>query len=354
MSYNRFLELLLRQKSGEVTLRETEELNQFLEDNPEFIEVTGIVDQFYDSSLKEVKEIDESYIRERWASLNERIQLSVKPEPGSIKKINSKRIRNIAIAASVIGVLFSGLYFLNASNPEKQEAKDVVLTTNMGSKSNMKLPDGSTVWLNAGSEISYGSDFGKTSRDIQLSGEAFFDVVHNDKLPFVVHTQHFNIKVLGTAFNVRSYPSDAESQATLLRGKIELSFNNDNTSKIILKPNEKLIFNAGTIKKSEKENGPAKTDIKISGLERPFKDSMTVETQWLNDKLAFRNMRLEEVAALISRWYGVSIEINDSELKDKEFSGLFEDETVKQVMEALRLTGGFHYTMNKNKITIVQ
>ncbi|ANH83567.1 hypothetical protein A8C56_23645 [Niabella ginsenosidivorans] len=350
MSYNRFLELLLRKRSGELSADEQQELNGFLSDNPGYFELSGIVDQLYEAPLKGIKEVDKTYLRKRWEALKEKTA-ELPARSAVIRSTAQSRLKYLLAAASVAAiVLLSVFYFVNR---DKVNAKDVVVATRPGSKSSMKLPDGSVVWLNAGSEISYGKDFGKTSRDVKLSGEAYFDVTHDSDHPFIVHTNNFDIKVLGTAFNVKAYSSDQESETTLVRGSIELNLNNGDARKILLKPNEKLIFKSPGNFGKEAVAGALKPEIKITGLQTPFKDSATVETQWLHNCLAFRDHKLKDVAQMISRWYGVTVEIKDDSLKEKEFSGLFKDENVDQVMHALKLAGGFNYTIDKNKITIV-
>lgn len=353
MSYNRFLELLLRKKSGALSVDEQEELNEFLKDNPGYYELSGIVNQMYNTPLNEIQEVDKAYIRKRWDSLRKRTK-EITGELGSDLKVVSKRSRlkyYLITAASIAAAFLLVFSFLGQ---QKVSSKDVVVATKMGSKTNMKLPDGSTVWLNAGSKISYGEDFGKTTRDVQLSGEAYFDVAHDSEHPFIVHTEHFKIKVLGTAFNVKAYAADMQSEATLVRGLIELSINNEDSRKILLKPNEKFVLkNAESTQEKTLTVTELKPEIRITGLQQPFKDSVAVETQWVNDCLAFRDYKLRDIAIMVSRWYGVSVEIEDQKLEEKEFSGLFKDESVEQVMQALKLAGGFNYTIDKNKITIV-
>src|SRR5439155_8152 len=108
----------------------------------------------------------------------------------------------------------------------------------------MVLPDGTQVWLNAESRITYSNTFNKSLREVNLEGEAYFDVTHDAAHPFIVHTSSIAIKVLGTAFTVKSYASDKTIEATLLRGSIEVVKNNDPSApKVILRPHEKLVFN---------------------------------------------------------------------------------------------------------------
>jgi len=289
-------------------------------------------------------------------SYNRFLELLLRNKSGKLSASSPSRKTHYYYLAAASLALIALTAFFYFSDRKKIVSKDLVIATKMGSKSSVNLPDGSKVWLNAGSEISYGEDFGKSSRDVKLSGEAYFEVSPDANRPFLVHTDNFNIKVLGTAFNVRAYAADDESEATLMQGLIELSINNGDSRKIMLKPNEKLVFKKNErVKESALPVKPPyhpKPEITITGLQKSFKDSVVVETQWLYDCLAFQDDKLKDIALTMSRWYGVSVEIKDKSLEQKEFSGLFRDENVEQVMRALKLAGKFDYTINKNRITI--
>ena len=110
-----------------------------------------------------------------------------------------------------------------------------------GSRTHLTLPDGTMVWLNAGSRLSYGKNYNTATREVNLTGEAFFDVAHNTQKPFLIHTARIDVQVLGTSFNVKSYPTDRTTEATLIRGSIEVSIKDRPSEKIILRPDEKLV-----------------------------------------------------------------------------------------------------------------
>src|SRR2546423_14261851 len=93
----------------------------------------------------------------------------------------------------------------------------------MGSRSKLVLPDGSTVWLNAGSKLTYNKDFGNNIREVSLVGEAFFDVMHIPDVPFVIETPTAVVKVLGTSFNVKAYPNETTTETSVIRGRVEIS-----------------------------------------------------------------------------------------------------------------------------------
>jgi ferric-dicitrate binding protein FerR (iron transport regulator) len=269
------------------------------------------------------------------------------------------RMRKLIIAASILIVLTAGLFlYLNNPTPVEQVQDDAVLatvTTKFGSRSNMQLPDGSKVWLNSGSTITYDKQFGKTIREVTLSGEAFFDVVKNPEKPFIIHTQSMDIKVLGTQFNVKSYANDKLSEASLIQGSLEVSLKR-RSEKILLKPNEKIVvMNERMVKDTtlviEKSN-PSESIIAVQKLHYTRTDSSVVETSWVDNKLSFQDESFEDIAIRMERWYGTRIRFQDPEIKSWRFTGTFTNETIGQALEALQFTASFHYSTYDNTIVI--
>lgn len=231
------------------------------------------------------------------------------------------------------------------------------VSTNHGSKSKIQLPDGTQVWLNADSRITYNESFQGPFREVHLTGEAYFDVTKDKDHPFIIHTQAIDLKVLGTAFNVRSYANEKQTEASLIHGSLEITLHNNPGKKIILKPNEKLLVQNNQfvtsrdqpVADTNEDDGPM---MVLSRVHFQKEDSMASEILWIKNKLAFDNENLENVALKIERWYDVSVNIADDKLKHAAYSGVFEDESLQQVMEALQLTGNFKYTINKKEVII--
>lgn len=259
------------------------------------------------------------------------------------------------IAASLL--LFGWFLFKNPGtqkNGNKVLARQVnEVSTRYGSKSQVQLPDGSLVWLNAGSKITYGKEFGKKIREVTLSGEAFFDVVKDADHPFVIHASSIDIRVLGTAFNVKAYPEDEKTETSLIRGRIEVSIKSRPNDKIILSPNEKLVVDN---KSMRVQQDAAENDyeplIAVNKLKINPVDSTVAETQWIENRLVFDNESLRELAVKMERWYGVDIEIADSAMMEKRFTGKLDNENIEQAMEALRYTSPFSFERKGNKIII--
>ncbi|MGC4231899.1 MAG: FecR domain-containing protein [Niabella sp.] len=227
------------------------------------------------------------------------------------------------------------------------------VTNPRGSKPvSIRLSDGSTVWLNAGSSVTYPVIFKKNERNVELSGEGYFDVVKAPSLPFIVKTAAFDIKVLGTAFNVRAYTNESNSQTTLLRGSVEVIIKNKKRNKVILVPNEKVVVqnNASTSDKSPvlKSN----TGYKLLNVAINKKDSIVAETEWTKNRLAFKQEKFEDIIPVLERWYNVKIEVRQSVSASRLYNGTFENDSLKDVLESLKIVIGFNYTIEKDKLII--
>ncbi|HEY6900570.1 MAG TPA: FecR domain-containing protein [Puia sp.] len=273
-----------------------------------------------------------------------RTSLATQPSPLHRKSWYVRPRTIMAVAASVI-IALAGTYLLT-NKPGKREN---TVMTRPGSKSKITLPDGSQVWLNADSKLTYDKD----SREVHLCGEAYFDIAKDKDHPFVIHAVSIDVKVLGTTLNIRSYRNEKNTEAVLVQGSIEVSLHSDPKQKIILQPNEKIVV--------ENRPGPAPThpekkppEMIVAKAHFQQEDTIATEVLWTKNKLAFDQESLQDVAAKIERWYNVKVTITDDALKQTEYSGVFEDESLDQVMEALRLTGSFKYSINKKEVTITR
>ena len=232
------------------------------------------------------------------------------------------------------------------------------VATRDGSRTSLLLPDGTHVWLNAGSRLTYDKTYGAQLREVNLTGEALFDVAHNPAKPFVIHTTRVDIKVLGTRFNVKSYPTDKTTEATLLRGSIEVSIKARPDEKIILKPNEKLVIanddSALHRYLSPHTEKTSKANESLVDIRKPAYDAsgINIETSWVDDRLIFQDEAFGSLAKDMQRWYGVSIRFTRPDQEEWRFTGNFRKETIQQALEALKLTAPFTYTINETQITI--
>ena len=276
--------------------------------------------------------------------------------------------RAIQIAALVI-VTFGIGFFVQKYLPIQVEYASVNVP--FGAKSEVQLPDGSTVWVNSGSTLKYPTTLNNKEVDLFLEGEAFFEITKNPKRNLNVKTSTINIQVHGTSFNVKSYNDDDIVETTLLEGSISITGKvGERVIKepIYLKPNEQatLTKSQNTIAlkndsetEAETANSEDSNVNEIPAISKPqlqIKEGIEVESfiMWKYNILVFKNEKLEDVARKLERWYDVEIIINDDELKKLRFTGTFEKESIEQAMKALSLSriNQLKYKIEKNKIII--
>jgi transmembrane sensor len=269
----------------------------------------------------------------------------------------------IAAAAAACILLLWGVVSLSRS-PSSQPLHNIhneEVLAKAGTRTKMVLPDGTRVWLNSNSRLKYNNDFNTNNREVTLEGEAYFDVAKNTQLPFIVHASSIDIKVLGTSFAVKSYPQDKTIEATLLRGIIEVSRkDNPSTPRIILKPNDKLVFSKSFATPNRTGNSPSgpgshisvSPDIAINSIRQDIPDSNKVETAWLYNRLVFDGDSFRELADKMERWYNVKIDLRDTILNNYHFGGIFEKETVEEAFRELQLTRDFTFKINGNEIEL--
>jgi len=266
-----------------------------------------------------------------------------------------------AVAACILLIWgINRLPLLPAPHPVQPVHNEEVLAR-AGTRTKLVLPDGTQVWLNSNGRLKYNNDFNANNREVTLDGEAYFDATKNARLPFIVHASSIDIKVLGTSFAVKSYPQDKTIEATLFKGMIEVSRkDNPSTPRIILKPNEKLVFSksfATRNRTDDSTSGPGahisvSPDIAVNSIRQDIPDSNKVETAWLYNRLVFDGDSFRELADKMERWYNVRIDLRDTILNSYHFGGIFEKETVEEALRELQLTRDFTYKINGNEIEL--
>ncbi len=199
----------------------------------------------------------------------------------------------------------------------------------LGSRVSFSLPDGSVGWLNSGSTLKYPVAFAD-SRDVELSGEAYFDIKKNKNKPFNVIAANVNISVLGTKFNVAAYSDDSNVDIVLESGKVKL--NHVGSDKFVeMEPNERIVYDSEKITLKKTKVLPEKY------------------SSWKEGKLVFRNDPIEEVAKRLGRWYNVDIVVKQTSNTDFRLRATFEDEEIEEVMRLLKMTFPIDYKIEKRR-----
>jgi len=376
--------LIAKKLTGEATPKELGELEELLRQNPELhYPLQTISDLWNPSDPQELHNAEEAFSRhlDRMQDLKidytqvpaAALTLAVTADDANVYSAPERHrgprrtMLFLAAATLIAAIIITSLYTLTNTPPPHTAAPTAVtpalagneIFTGNGSRTHLTLPDGTVVWLNAGSRINYEKNFGVTQRAVTLTGEAFFDVAPNASKPFVIHTASIDIRVLGTSFNVKSYPSDRTTETTLIHGSIEVSIHNRPSDKIVLKPNEKLVVNNDDSVKLDKGEELRHHDhpdnsslVVISKPTYEHRSGAMIETSWVDNKLIFQDEEFSSLAGSMERWYGVTIRFNSPEKENLRFTGIFENETVLQALDALKLTANFNYSVEGNQITI--
>lgn len=215
---------------------------------------------------------------------------------------------------------------------------DMVVEAPLGSKTKLVLPDGTLVWLNAGSRITYSQGFGVNDRHLRFQGEGYFEVTKNKELPFNVETEDLKVTVLGTKFNFRDYPEDEEAVVDLLEGSLSLENYIKEMDMKYLAPAEKMVLNKST---GEMSISPIKLDH---------------AKEWTNNILMFDEDLLPDIAKELERSYGVTIRITEDSLRNARFYGYFNrrENTIQNILDIMTSTERLNYRMEKDTILLYQ
>ena len=192
------------------------------------------------------------------------------------------------------------------------------------------------MWLNAGSALSYGSSFNETSREVSLSGEAYFEVQHDAQAPFVVSTNGLDIKVLGTRFNIRNDDNDHRITTVLLEGAVKAYASGDEKAAVRLRPSQQLVF-----------------DTRTGAMRLTDEPSADRSINWIDGRFCFEHDTFAEIVAELKRYYNVDIRFMDDALRSERFSGDFRvEDGIYHIMSVLQLTYKFTYKVVGNDIEI--
>lgn len=231
-------------------------------------------------------------------------------------------------------------YKSNLTEINKEEVSRIY--TEKGTKANIYLPDGSRVWMNSDTEISYATNFPGNTREVSLNGEAYFEVAKDSLKPMMVTTSKgFIIKVLGTSFHIKSYSNDDVAKTTLFSGNIKLICPAENigekTKEINIGLNETVIF--GKVKMPE---------VITQGEFTTSKD-----IAWRDGTLVFDRTPLPEVIKMLERWHGAEFIITNPSSLNQKLSATFKAESLIQILHVIKLLTGIEYTIEENnKVTI--
>jgi len=311
---------------GELSHEEEAEFSQIISDNTH-------LNEFEKAQL-----IHDNLLKAGAVPLEVKTESWVKVEHG-IKIHQLQWMKTALKYAAIILLAFIAGNLLKPSLLSDKEIRYSEITVPFGQMSQIKLSDGTKIWLNSGTTLRYPERFAENSRSVSIEGEAYFEVAKMAHKPFTVNTTEMNIEVLGTSFNLSAYREDAATSVTLVEGKVAVR---DNTGKTIaqLIPGQKAVKNKQT------------NALAISTVETAFYSA------WIAGKIYFDDEPLDQIAIKLERWFNVEITFADQQLKSHRFTGtILKNKPVDQIMQALELLSPIRFkhqvnAIGKDKITI--
>lgn len=244
------------------------------------------------------------------------------------KKLLFRRIFKWTAAAAVVAIaVVTGFV---AGKGREAEANVFECIAANGQKSTISLPDGTKVMLNSGSSIRYASDFNVKNRDIDLNGEAYFEVARNEEIPLIVSARQMKVEVLGTKFNVRAYNSEPEIVTTLVEGCVKATADG---KEMFMKPAEEISYN---VKSGE-----------MRKYDAPNKNHLI---PWRDNELFFNNNNLKEIGAILERMYNVNVIFEDESVTAYSYTGLVRNSSLSNVLDLITATSPVEAQMYYNTI----
>jgi ferric-dicitrate binding protein FerR (iron transport regulator) len=246
------------------------------------------------------------------------------------KKSKITLVINIVKYAAVIFIFFFlGMYLQNelVGDQLKQQVyiAETTIEVPLGQMSNVRLPDGTTVQLNSGSNLKYSGDFSSGERMVSLEGEAYFDVAKDKSHPFVINTPFLDFKVYGTSFNIQAYSDETEINTTLVEGSLGI-LGKSGKEYLKLSPGENANYDKET------------KEIKVGEV------NLDMYTSWKEGMINFRNEKLQDVALKMERWYNVEIRISNQQLANELYFGtIMKNKPIDQILEVFKMTSSLNY-----------
>ena len=322
---------------------------------------TELLDAFYNENVSAEDEIQlreafesgdltaerlDSYYRERWneagdtmdGRIQERmfgnlLQKIVSRTEESRRSKASKLIITVAACAACLIVGIIGTWSVVVTDTQEDRSKLHIVRTEKGQKTTIMLPDGTTVWLNSDSRLSYDMTYDLKERNVSLSGEGYFEVAKDPERPFTVHTADYEVTALGTAFNISSYETSNEAVTTLVEGKVRVHSEHIDTE---LTPDQSLTYDRND-----------KRYIRSSSVQ-----SYTAGL-WRNNELVVSpGTTLEKFAVLLERNYNIAFVFKDESIKDYKFEGIIKNSQLLNVLELISISAPVKYSIDDNTVIL--
>lgn len=330
-----FTDFLKNEKFIRWVVTPNEELDHFwkawISSHPERMKDVELARNFIGSlEYRKQHKLDESkYIH----GLYHLIELSEKEDWKSGTKTNVFW-KVAGVAAMIILAMFIGLNTNNFEGENRVEAKRIIKKTDFGQRQTVQLPDGSVVSLNVGSRLTYEEPFNSTTRQVRLSGEAFFEVKRDVNRPFIIQSGPVQTRVLGTSFNVRAYEDESDVIVAVESGKVQVK-SVDDKNEVILIPEEKAVYKKDGIVPIVKSRF---NRLEIMG--------------WREGIIQFKDLPLDRVLHELERTYGVEFSMNENIRLKERYSGVYRNVSLEEILKGVCFATGMDYKLTGKHVTL--
>ncbi|WP_346319191.1 FecR domain-containing protein [Chitinophaga sp. YIM B06452] len=308
----------------------------------------------------EQEEEEQSDALQAYATHFAKMQIAGLMEEAGTPATAPRRFRKAMAVAAFLLVLAcaGGWWYWAALRAQKHEATAQEVKTPKGSQSYFTLADGTEVWMNSNSKITYGEDFNHSSRTVRLTGEAYFKVAKDEDMPFIIEAGGLKVKVLGTVFNIRSYPDEQNTETTLVSGSVAITLTDQPGNTIQLKPGEKLAVRNRISKVYRAPHNPDSLEaqqvpiLTLSKMRMDPLDGTLLDAGWKEGKLVFDGDNFGKVASKLEKWYNVTVVVENDALYNASFTGVFEKKSLADVLNALQATEKLTYSQDNDTVYV--
>ncbi|MDR2120859.1 MAG: FecR domain-containing protein [Tannerella sp.] len=285
-----------------------------------------------------------AYYREEWENASgtdmpsetkERIFRAIRKRmKGEVFRLAPAEWVRYAAAVFAGAIVCMGIHLLLGRTSAKQETASGNFTVfaDKGQRSNITLPDGTRVWLNSHSKITYPCDYGVRERALSLTGEAYFEVAKDPEKRFLVKTGDMKIEALGTSFNVKAYDEDGKTVTTLFDGSVQATVGNKT---IKIAPDEYVAYNS-----------------KSRSLTYGDAENAAYAAMWRNNELVFNRQTLDEIAVIFNRLYNIHVQFESKKIRNYRFSGVIKNNSLDNAIEIISLTAPILYKCKGDTIIL--
>lgn len=325
MQKERLQYLISNMLNGNLSTPEKKELTEWLD--------SGKADDDCIAAWNEAEnDIDDKLKEEIWGGIKSRILLNLRRRRRTSLEHLYRTCRIAAMVAVILCCGIAAYYIMGDKTTPKSRSQVYSFSVEPGQKANMRLADGTVVWLNSASRITFDEDYNINERVVNLDGEAFFDVAKNPGKKFIVKCNGMEVEALGTEFNVKAYPGDSIITTTLAMGKVKVTYKKQS---LTLLPKDVATFS-----------------LKRHTIQASKVEDIAVADYWRSGQLVFDGEPLASIAQTIERMYNVKVNLKSEQLKNIRFTGTIQNNSLTNIIHIIGLSYPLTYTVTDSVITI--